>query len=561
MLAIGSSFLNMGKRKFCHGLPLISLSAINGGAKPCGDAQMSPNTAGQTGVPESVKSAPRTPSNVPWVADRKDAPICNFTRKARRPSESEWTDAQRMEALTALRRDYTASSARGPAAAVLRTWDAMHRRMMGTNLPVYPLTPEKIANVAAAFKACGYRSFSNYMSKAKEKHIDMYGEWGVDLAMESKRACRSVTSGIGPVSQRTPIEFEKIIAARSGYISDSEPLTEGGPLGPHNLVVIGTFFMLREIEASLLLAANVKMNRDDFSVTLRLPSSKTDPSAASVERTWGCLCRSSGINGCPFHSAKAQMEYLDEFFPAPARPLDLPFFPTETGETVEKVKVVETLEALHTHLGLSIVDEDGNRLLGGHSMRLAGARVLSASGMHLYQVELMARWKSPMLLHYAQTAPLTKITQDFEQAREEEKLSAKLDSIRKQMDELSRCNQADTSSSNMEPRVSKLENDITALDSRTQQMIRDEISQVRKSWSLKPAEYVMNNSSRTWHVVHTDGIAHHPETWSTKCGWKFAFSKFTRIVELPSTDIRKCDKCWPCESDSSSSESTSESEA
>ena len=532
MLAIGSSFLNMGKRKFCHGLPLILLSAINGGAKPCGDAQMSPNTAGQTGVPESVKSAPRTPSNVPWVADRKDAPICNFTRKARRPSESEWTDAQRMEALTALRRDYTASSARGPAAAVLRTWDAMHRRMMGTNLPVYPLTPEKIANVAAAFKACGYRSFSNYMSKAKEKHIDMYGEWGVDLAMESKRACRSVTRGIGPVSQRTPIEFEKIIAARSGYISDSEPLTEGGPLGPHNLVVIGTFFMLREIEASLLLAANVKMNRDDFSVTLRLPSSKTDPSAASVERTWGCLCRSSGINGCPFHSAKAQMEYLDEFFPAPSRPLDLPFFPTETGETVEKVKVVETLEALHTHLGLSTVDEDGNRLLGGHSMRLAGARVLSASGMHLYQVELMARWKSPMLLHYAQTAPLTKITQDFEQAREEEKLSAKLDSIRKQMDELSRCNQADTSSSNMEPRVSKLENDITALDSRTQQMIRDEISQVRKSWSLKPAEYVMNNSSRTWHVVHIDGIAHHPETWST-----------------------------PFESDSSSSESTSESEA
>ena len=166
-----------------------------------------------------------------------------------------------------------------------------------------------------------------------------------------------------------------------------------------------------------------------------------------------------------------------------------------------------------------------------------------------------------MLLHYTQTAPLTKITQDFEQAREEEKLSAKRDSIRKQMDELSRCNQADTSSSNMEPRVSKLENDITALDSRTQQMIRDEISQVRKSWSLKPAEYVMNNSSRTWHVVHIDGIAHHPETWSTKCGWKFAFSKFTRSVEHPSTDIRKCDKCWPFESDSSSSESTSESEA
>lgn len=126
MLAIGSSFLSMGKRKFCHGLPLISLSAINGGTKPCGDAHVSSNTTGQTGVPETFRSAPRTASNIPWVADRKDAPICNFTRKARRPLESEWTEAQRTEALTALRRDYTASSAKGPAAAVLRTWDAMH---------------------------------------------------------------------------------------------------------------------------------------------------------------------------------------------------------------------------------------------------------------------------------------------------------------------------------------------------------------------------------------------------------------------------------------------------
>ena len=76
--------------------------------------------------------------------------------------------------------------------------------MFDADAPVYPLTADKIAMVAAAFKACGYRSFANYLSRAKEHHIQLYQTWGPEMVIEARRAVRSVTRGIGPVAQRTP---------------------------------------------------------------------------------------------------------------------------------------------------------------------------------------------------------------------------------------------------------------------------------------------------------------------------------------------------------------------
>jgi hypothetical protein len=150
--------------------------------------------------------------------------------------------------------------------------------------PPFPLTAEKIARVAT-FKACGYRSFSNYISKAKEHHIELYQEWGPDLALESRRPFRSATRGIGLVSQRTPRDIDRIMEGHSSDPLDSQPLVDDGPMGPTCLEVLGAFFMLREAEASLSLTANIRMDRFIETVTLKLPSSKTSAAAASVDRS------------------------------------------------------------------------------------------------------------------------------------------------------------------------------------------------------------------------------------------------------------------------------------
>ena len=418
----------MGRtRKIKHpGLPAVSLSALRDRAAQREEAlkPLPVDSRNTTNRNVAAKARPmpadtmstEPAANRPWLAVRRDAPICNFTRKARRGTDEQWTEEKRQKALDELVRDYTSISAQGPTASVLKTWELMHYRMHDSQVPVYPLTADKIARVAAAFKACGYRSFANYLTRAKEQHIQMFQEWGPDLVLEGRRSVRSVTRGIGPVAQRTPLDIDRIMQGQLEEPLDWHPLTDQGPIGPHQLVLVGTFFMLREAEASLLLTGNVKIDEMTQTVTLKLPSSKTDPAAASVDRSWGCLCGTHQVVGCPFHQSLQHMRVLRKRF---GRNLcDIPFFPTILGHTSEKHKVVETFELMHHRLGLEYLEADGTKMLGGHSMRLAGARLLSSSGLHLYQVELMARWKSPMLVHYAQTAPLKRLTQEYETAND-----------------------------------------------------------------------------------------------------------------------------------------------
>lgn len=249
-----------------------------------------------------------------------------------------------------------------------------------------------------------------------------------------------------------------MIQAQAEDPSDHRPLVDGGPIGAHNLVVVGTFFMLREIEASLLLFSNVAFNEPAAIVAIKLPCGKTDPAAASVERSWGCLCNTNTPSGCPYHCAMLQRRFLRKLFDVERLRLQLPFFPTWEGVAADKLKVVETFEALHHKIGAATLDDDGHRLLGGHSLRLAGARLLSASGMRLY----------------AQSAPLAKITQEFEQAKEQERLADTLNNIKMQVQELQRSRRALPQNHDVEPRVAQIEEDLCSLDERTQRMIRED---------------------------------------------------------------------------------------
>jgi hypothetical protein len=43
-------------------------------------------------------------------------------------------------------------------------------------------------------------------------------------------------------------------------------------------------------------------------ITWKLPASKTDPSAASVTRTWGGLCSSGSV--CPAHTADFHVKFM-----------------------------------------------------------------------------------------------------------------------------------------------------------------------------------------------------------------------------------------------------------
>ena len=111
------------------------------------------------------------------------------------------------------------------------------------------------------------------------------------------------------------------------------------PISPLALFILGVFFLTREIEISLALVANFEVffTQDGPRVRWCLPATKTDPTAISVSREWGCLCASGPRTRCPAHVVVGHVAILVKYFgPRDQWPLDLPLFPDLAGGVVEK---------------------------------------------------------------------------------------------------------------------------------------------------------------------------------------------------------------------------------
>ena len=63
--------------------------------------------------------------------------------------------------------------------------------------------------------------------------------------------------------------------------------------------------------------------------------------------------------------------------------------------------------------GSAISDSHGRSLFGGHSLRTGGAVLLASIGLDISITECLARWNSPMLVHYAKQAPLKNLTNEY----------------------------------------------------------------------------------------------------------------------------------------------------
>ena len=111
----------------------------------------------------------------------------------------------------------------------------------------WPLTPEKIAGVGALLKASGYRSGYNYMTAAKDEHIALGWPWTDQLARAARLFNLSTSRGIGPSKQSQPLDFEKCMKLNLG----EDEVVTNGPIGMMSLIVLFTYFLLREADGGL----------------------------------------------------------------------------------------------------------------------------------------------------------------------------------------------------------------------------------------------------------------------------------------------------------------------
>ena len=145
------------------------------------------------------------------------------------------------------------------------------------------------------------------------------------------------------------------------------------------------------------------VNETSNQVWVHLAASKTDPQAFFVWRYWGCLCRAgsssadsgtSYIQACPYHAALEQATLVRALaLRLNLAPSELPFFPTSSGKSVAKARVVERFEHVARTLGEPLRDDRGRRRFTGHLLRVLGARMLAAAGIELFKIQLLARWE------------------------------------------------------------------------------------------------------------------------------------------------------------------------
>lgn len=114
-------------------------------------------------------------------------------------------------------------------------------------------------------------------------------------------------------------------------------------------VIVGCWFMMREVEICCLFFSHVVLNQVTKEVTVTLPTSKTDIEGRYVERVWGCLCRAGFKSRCPYclvcdHVVAMRQKYGDDAD-------NMVCFPTSGEFTAEKEAVVHTIEAMVQRTG------------------------------------------------------------------------------------------------------------------------------------------------------------------------------------------------------------------
>ena len=336
-------------------------------------------------------------------APRWDTPAVKSLKRGRLPDLGALDlDEARQE----LEDDVYAATTSGPRASRLRT---VRRVLSQWGLDANPLSVEAVKVLGAVLKRGGYRSAAAYLSVARvesEKLAQSPTPPAVLRAIQD--AVASCSRGMGPARsvEGLPLELlHKLPASIHGG--------HRGPVVLKNALVVGAWFMLRELELSSARAVHARVwSRDGkLAVTLLLPSSKQDPEAFGVERTHGCCCvPGTQTLCCPVHAVLDQLQYLLSKFPgdhtAGQPHTHLPLFPCEDGGTCTKLDVVTAIRTAAISLGLNTERADGVQLFHGHSLRKGGAQGLARLGLEVWVIMLLGRWGSSTVMRYIQEAPL-----------------------------------------------------------------------------------------------------------------------------------------------------------
>ena len=255
-----------------------------------------------------------------------------------------------------------------------------------------PLSMEKVNRIGGALRAAGYRSVANYLEHYRRMHLLAGGAWPTELAFCFKGARRAAVRGLGPSVRAAPFRASEI----REQVASTQSCSTGAPRDYGAFVLVGVWWLLREIEASALTVASVEQEAGGGSlVALRLGVTKADIRGRGAVRAHRCVCALAGpwAAACPACSLKSVAQRRLAEGAGPSDPL---FVAADGRSCCVKADTVALLRARFTTAGEGVID--------GHSMRRTGAQLLTAAGVEPWFVEWFGRWGSSAVRAYVEDA-------------------------------------------------------------------------------------------------------------------------------------------------------------
>ena len=333
-----------------------------------------------------------------------------------------------------------------------------------------------------------------------------------------------------------------------GWDPQSDEAEEGAPRTGVYTWIIGTAFVLREVELSTLTVDSSCIVLDDRKRTcmFKLPVSKTDPAGRGASHALGCSCSDGARNIlCPFHAVRDVLTSI-------LAELDLDHISQLENEGVPLIgrrdclrQFVEkrhfVLEAQrHVRMAcaeLESVDIDSSNITG-HFMRRSGIKELARKGSTFATIQWFARHSSNVTWGYIEES-WGECPEHSLKLRDEMALTDALATT------LAKVNSLEEALSNQSDLIEQsLERDgIYVIDEAMRVQIREE---ARKAVLPK---FIINVSTRTIHVPSQSMcFKEDPKYWVTGCGWRWVSSDgCCRPVYDEgdwADDIKECRKCF-----------------
>ena len=257
------------------------------------------------------------------------------------------------------------------------------RLVAGVNMQIFPLTQDVVEGVAACLKDAGMKSGDQYLNELKLCHV----ERGFDLPpwlIRTLAMCKkALIRNKGPVKRALESKVEDIkedLWVLAGTSSDN---------GINSALAYSwaCLWMLREIEASECKWEHVQMDPQRKTVSLTIPISKMDQDARGIKRTLQCC----GERTCSRFCVWNVWNRIQAEFPK-KRPKRGYLFTDKFKGKLSKRKMIESWRKAT----LSQVT--------GHSARRSGAMEHVRRGLQLQELAFLGRWKSAVVLTYANDA-------------------------------------------------------------------------------------------------------------------------------------------------------------